>query len=88
MWTCQCSEHFKFIPHTHTHALLIIPFEDCELRGLKVDIADFFSFGVSCPPPPPPPPPSPSNVKTKILTFCIKLHLLLPRILIMHIKSQ
>ena len=25
--------------HTHTHTHILIPFEDCELTGLKVDIA-------------------------------------------------
>ena len=26
-------------PHTHTHTHILIPFEDCELTGLKVEIA-------------------------------------------------
>ena len=39
---CQCSAYFKFIPHTHTHTHthILIPFEDSELTGLKVDIAN------------------------------------------------
>ena len=51
MWICQRTAYFKFIPskhthtHTHTHThIIIIPFEDRELTGLKVDIAHFLMF--------------------------------------------
>ena len=39
MWICQCSAYFKFIPYAHTHTHTLIPFEDHEPTGLKVDIA-------------------------------------------------
>ena len=49
MWTCQRSAYFNPIPsthararahtHTHTHTHILIPFEDREPTGLKVDIA-------------------------------------------------
>ena len=37
----QMCAYFRFIPsiHTHTHTHILIPFEDSELTGLKVDIA-------------------------------------------------
>ena len=38
MWICQRSAYFKFIPSTHTHSHILIPFEDSEPTGLKVDI--------------------------------------------------
>jgi len=40
MCICQRSAYFEFIPHTHTHAHIRIPFEDRELTGLKVDTAE------------------------------------------------
>ena len=47
MWMCQRSAYFKFIPsthththtHAHTHTHILIPFEDREPTGPKVDIA-------------------------------------------------
>ena len=41
MWICQRSAYFKFIPSTHTHTHILIPFEGSELTGLKVDIAHY-----------------------------------------------
>ena len=44
-WICQHTVYFRFIPsthsHTHTHTHTLIPFEDLELTGLKVDIVVF-----------------------------------------------
>ena len=31
----------SFRPHTHTHTLILIPFEDRKPTGLKVDIAEY-----------------------------------------------
>ena len=41
MWICQCIvlTSSSFCLHTHSHKHILIPFEDHELRGLKVDIA-------------------------------------------------
>ena len=36
--------HTHTYTHTHTHTHILIPFEDCKLTGLKVDIALFFFF--------------------------------------------
>ena len=33
--------------HTHTHICIFIPFEDCELMGLKVDITGSFPHQVT-----------------------------------------
>ena len=38
MWICQRNAYFKFIPSTRTH--ILIPFEDSEPTGLKVDTAE------------------------------------------------
>ena len=38
MWICQRTAYLKFIPPTHTH--ILIPSEDSEPTGLKVNIAD------------------------------------------------
>ena len=41
-YICQRRAYFKFISytHTHTHTHILIPFEDSEPTGLKVDIAE------------------------------------------------
>ena len=43
--TCMCACALTHT-HTHTHTHILIPFEDCKLRGLKEDIVKTIKFDV------------------------------------------